>query len=183
MFPGVIKALAGVSAIELSVAEVTFISPWVCPWTEPSDARLVAVIVEEPLARPVTVPVSSTDVLEKLFVLHVTRPVRFCVLESLNIPIGVIAIFAPMPMDALAGNRAIEVSVAPLTLKLVVPVIDPFGTWTVAVIVVVPTAVQVIRLFTTNESKLATPVFDDDHVTRLVTSRVLPSTKVPIAAN
>jgi hypothetical protein len=71
-----------------------------------------------------------------------------------------------------------EVRVAEVTFSVAEPVTVPV----VAVIVVVPALMAVIRPLV-EEMKFATPPFRDDHVTRLVTSLVLPSTNVPIAAS
>ena len=50
---------------------------------------------------------------------QVTELVRFCVLESLYVPVAVYCCVAPTTMDAFAGVTAIDVSVGPLALSTV----------------------------------------------------------------
>ena len=81
--PAAVDGLAGVTAIEVSVAAVTL------KVVEPAIAPLVALIVVVPTfsadANP-PVLIVAVAVLEDA---HVTLLVRFCVVPSLNVPVAV----------------------------------------------------------------------------------------------
>jgi hypothetical protein len=81
--PLAIEALAGVTAIDCSVAAVTVST--VEPEIAPDVALMVDVPAEAPVAKPPAVIVATAGVAE----LHVTLPVRFCVLLSLKVPVAV----------------------------------------------------------------------------------------------
>ena len=68
--------------------------------------------------------------------LHVTLPVRFCVLLSLNVPVAMYCCVRPAATDAVAGVTAMDCNVAAVTVSDAVPVMLPL----LAVIVVVPAA-------------------------------------------
>ena len=63
-----------------------------------------------------------------------TEAVRSCTLESLNVPVAVNCFVVPTAMLPLAGVTTIDTSVADVTVREAVPLIDP----EVAVIVAVP---------------------------------------------
>jgi len=73
------------------------------------------------LAKPVLLIV-ATDVFEEL---HVTEFVRFWMLPSLYVPVAVNCCVAPFVIDGFAGVTAIEVSTAPVTVRVVEPVTEP----------------------------------------------------------
>ena len=53
---------------------------------------------------------------------HVTWPVRFCVVLSLNVPVAVNCCVIPFAIDGLAGVTAIDCSAAAVTVSTVEPV-------------------------------------------------------------
>jgi hypothetical protein len=77
-------------------------------------------------------------------------------------------------MVAFDGDSAIDCNVPPVTVRLV----EAFKVPTEAEMVVVPTLFAVTELLT---PKAATAESDEVHCARLLTSRVLPSLKVPKA--
>ena len=72
--------------------------------------------------------------------LHVTKLVRFCVLESLYVPVAVNCCVAPLEMDGFAGVTAIDINVGAVTVRLVEPLIEPEIAWIVALPVLTPVA-------------------------------------------
>jgi len=83
--------------------------------------------------------------------------------------------------EPLTGKIVSDCNVAPVTVNVVEPLagVVAFGSLIVAVTVLVPAEAPVICPAAI--PKLATPGFPDDHVTMLLTSRVLPSVNVPMA--
>ena len=98
-----------------------------------------------------------------------------CVVLSLKVPIAVNCLVVPTAMLELAGVTVIENRVAPVTLRVAVPVTEP----EVALMVAVPTPTPVDK---PAELIVATVDGDDDHATEVSTC-VLPSSKLPIAVN
>jgi hypothetical protein len=78
-------------------------------------------------------------------------------------------------MLEFVGVTAIETSVAPVTVRLALPVTDP----EVAEMVAVPAATPLAK---PDEFTDAVPVAEDDQVTE-VSNCVLPSSKLPVAVN
>jgi len=107
--------------------------------------------------------------------LHRTEAVMSCVVLSLKVPIAVNCLVVPTAMLELAGVTVIENRVAPVTLRVAVPVTEP----EVALMVAVPTPTPVDK---PAELIVATVDGDDDHATEVSTC-VLPSSKLPIAVN
>jgi hypothetical protein len=160
--PGAIEDVAGVTAIDTSVAAVAV--SVADPVTEPD----VAVIVADPcatlVASPVVVMVATAGVLE----LHCTEPVMFWVVPSLNAPVAVNCCVIPSGRVGIAGVTAIETSVAVVTVTVVEPPTEP----AVAVTLVLPTATL---LATPCALTVAVLEFALLHVAVAVRSRVLPS--------
>jgi hypothetical protein len=118
--PGAIDDVAGVTAIDTSVAAVT--ARVADPLVEPD----VAVIVVDPCAMLVASPivevmVATVGVLE----LHCTTPVMFCVLPLLNVPVAVNCCGTPSGSVGIAGVTASETSVAAVTVTFAEPLIEP----------------------------------------------------------
>ncbi len=168
--PLVIDGLAGVTAIDCSVAAVTVSK--VEPLIDDDVAVIVEVPTPAPVARPaaliVAIVVSPDD--------HVTLDVRFCVVPSLNVPVAVNCCVAPLVIEGFAGVTAIDCSVAAVTVSKVEPLIDD----DVAVIVEVPTPAPVAR---PAALIVAVVVVPELHVTVLVRFCVVPSLNVPVAVN
>jgi hypothetical protein len=147
----------------------------VLPLIDPDDAMIVTVPRFPAVTRPLTV-IDATLFFEEL---QVTVPVMFCVLPSENVPVAVNCCTVPRGMDAFTGVTAIETKVALVTVKAAPEETLP----DVAVIVEVPAAIPIASPGTPFTLMLATDRFADVHCTDPVTFFVLPSVKVPIAAN
>ncbi len=168
---GARTALDGVTAIETSVAELTVNGA--DPVTPLSEALMFAVPGATPVTR-LTDPTVATAVLSEA---QVASRVMFCVLESLNVPVAEKDNFVPGAMVRPEGETEIETRVALVTVSVIDAAIEP----TVAVMVQLPGATALAR-------PLLLPIFatvlsDDVQVACPVRSCVLPSLKVPIAAN
>jgi hypothetical protein len=168
--PLAIEGFAGVTAIDCKVAALTVRT------VEPEIAPEVAEMVEEPTLAPVASPVALMVATVGVAALHVTLPVKFCVLLSLNVPVAVNCCVKPLAIEGFAGVTAIDCSVAAVTVRVVDPVINP----DLALMEEVPAA--------TADAKpaaliVATLVVADAHVTVLVKFCVLLSLKVPVAVN
>jgi hypothetical protein len=168
--PLAIEGLAGVTAIDCSVAAVTVSK------VEPEIAPEVAVIDDVPaetaVARPTAVIVAVAGVAE----LQVMLPVRFCVLLSLNVPVAVNCWVRPLAIEGFAGVTVIDCNVAAVTVRVVEPVIDP----DLALIEEVPAATVVAS---PAALMVATVVVAEVQVTLLVRFCVLLSLNVPVAVN
>jgi len=108
--------------------------------------------------------------------LQVTELVRFCVLESLYVPVAVNCCVAPVASELLAGVTAIETNTGAVTVRLVEPPIPPEVAWIVVLPAATPVAKPALVI-------VATAVFDEVQVTELVRFAVLPSLKTPVAVN
>jgi hypothetical protein len=169
-----IDAVAGVTAIEISVASLTV--NVVEPLTVPEAAEIVTPPTDAPVARPALLIVARDRLLE----LHVTELVRFCVLLSLNVPIAVNCCVVPVAIVSLAGVTAIEISAAGVTVTEV----DPFTVPEAAVIVVTPVATLVATPCVPVALLIVAILGAEElHTAVLVTSCVVPSVNFPVAVN
>src|ERR1700735_1146437 len=168
--PALIEGLAGVTAIDTSVAAVTVrvVEPLIAPET----ALIVLVPGATPVAIPPVVMVATPVVAE----LQVTELVRFCVELSENVPVAVNCCFAPALIEGLAGVTAIDTSVAAVTVRVVEPLIAPETALIVLVPVATPVAIPPVVM-------VATPVVAELQVTELVRFCVELSENVPVAVN
>lgn len=155
----------GVTAIDTSVAAVTvkFVVPLIVP-----D---VAVMVTEPVSAAVAIPLVPDALLivaTALFVDdHVTAEVISWVVLSVYIPVAVNCCVVPFALTGLVGVMLIDDSVAGVTVKPVVPLIDP----RVAVIVTEPVLTAVPRpLDPAALLIVAIDVPEENHVTDVVIS-------------
>lgn len=142
---------------------------------DPEIAPKVAVIVELPVLELVASPAALIAAAAGFEELQTTEPETSCVLLSLNAPVAANCLVVPTAMLELAGLTAIDISVAPVTVRVAVPLTEPL----VAEIVVLPMVKLVAFPFT---STVATEVEDEAHVTDVKTC-VLPSSKLPVALN
>jgi hypothetical protein len=114
---------------------------------------------------PAPIPVASPDALMVTIVdvpeVHVTLPVRFCVLPSLKVPVATNCSVVPVKIEGFVGVTAIDCSVASVTVN----VVDPLTAPDVALIVDVPTPAPVAR---PPAVIVAAAVFDELHVAVLV---------------
>src|SRR5271167_2312160 len=156
--------------MDCSVAAVTVSK------VEPLMDDDVAVIVEVPTPAPLASPAALIAAAVVVAELHVTVPVKFCVVPSLNVPVAMNCCVAPLVIEGFAGVTAIDCSVAAVTVRTVAPLIAP----DVALIVEVPTPAPVARPAVVI---VAVAVVPDDQVTLDVRFCVVPSLKVPVAVN
>ncbi len=145
------------------------------PLIEPEAAVMVTVPRFEAVAMPLTV----IDTMLFFDELQVTVPVMICVVPSENVPVAVNCCNVPRGIDAFAGVTAIETRVALVTVRIALEEMLP----ELAVIVEVPAAIPIASPGTPFTLMLATELFPEVHCTDAVTFCVLPSVKVPIAAN
>ena len=125
---GASTAVAGLTAIETSVTELT------CKGADPVTPSNVALIFAVPGPTAVTTgppPVVATATLSEV---HVESEVMICVLESLNVPVAVNVKFVPGAIVLPEGVTEIVTSVALLTVRITEALTVP----TAAVMVVVP---------------------------------------------
>ena len=147
------------------------------------DAVLAeSVVAPRPVA--VTVPMVGALLLTTATVgkveAQVTCVVKFCVELSENIPIATNGWLTPFAMFGAFGVISIAVSKAPVTLRVVLPVMLPLA----AEIVTLPAPVAVASPFDPEAVlMLARLAFDEDHVTCPVRFWVLLSEKIPVATN
>jgi hypothetical protein len=160
---GASTEVAGVSAIEASVAEFTVNG------AEPSAVSKLALILDVPVFIAVAIPllpaVSLMVATPLSAELQLTSFVMTCVLPSLNAPVAVNACCVPGAMEALDGVTEIETILVFVTVNVVEPVITvPPVRIIEAVIVVWPalSAVAVNPPFFGND---ATPGLEEAQVT------------------
>lgn len=167
--PVAICKLEGVIVMVCKTALVTVRS------VEPETAPSAAVIVVLPEAKLVASPELSTLATAPAEEVQIELWVISCELPSLKVPVATNCCCAPAGIDGFAGVKAIEVTVAEVTVSVALPVITP----DIAVIVTVP-GVSVL----TNPalSMVATVASDDCHVTP-ESACVLLSVNSPVAAN
>ncbi len=160
-------ALAGVTAIDVSVAELTFSG------ADPLTAPKVAEIVGEPAATAVATPTLPDALLmvanAVLLLDHTTSCVMFCVLESLKVPMAVKGCVVSGAIVVLEGPTTIEAMVGIVTSSVTVPLTEPSA----AEMVVVPLPTACARPGPV--AIVATAVFDEAHVTSNVMLCLLPS--------
>jgi hypothetical protein len=168
--PSGTEAFVAVTTIEASVATVTAI--FAVPFTPPEVAWIVVLPAPTPVARP-PAPIVATPVFDEV---HVTVAVRFCVVPSENVPVAVNWSVVPLAMEAFAAVTAIDTKVAAVTCSVADWLTAPEVAWIVALPTPMPVASPLAEI-------VATPAFDEAHVTELVTSCVVPSLIVPVALN
>jgi hypothetical protein len=147
--------LAGVTAIDFSVALVTVIT------VEPVIPLRVALIVDVPLATPVARPALEIVATEVVADAQVTWLVKSCVDLSEYVPVAVNCSVKPLTTLGFAGVTAIDCSTAAVTVITV----DPLIPLSVALIVDVPVPAAVARPALVI---VATEVVAEAHVTWLV---------------
>jgi len=147
----------------------------VLPLTEPEAAVMVVVPRLRAVARPLTV-IDATLVFEEV---HVAVPVMSCVVPSEKVPVAVNCCKVPSGMEGFVGVTAIEVTVAPVTVKSAFPKTFPEA----AVMVEVPAANPMARPGAPFTLMLATAGLPEVHCTEPVMFCVLPSLNVPMAVN
>ncbi len=135
----------GLTAMETIVAFVT-----VTGTEGASDPRVAVTFAwpgATPVAVPVVVPMVNTEVLSED---QVTILVKSWVLPSVYVPVAVNEICVPCAMLPVAGLIAIELTLAALTVREVLPVCPP----NVALMVVIPSESPVAKPLTVREATL-----------------------------
>jgi hypothetical protein len=160
----------GETAIETKAAAVTV--RLVEPTIEPEVALMVVVPTLALVAPPVALMVATLTVAEA----HVTVLVRSWVLPSLNVPVAVNCWLVPRAIEGLLGFTVIEVRTAAVTVRLSVPVTDPY--WADMVTVPGTRPVPNPVLLT-----VAVEGLEEVQVAELVRFCVDPSVNVPVAVN
>jgi len=170
--PFAIDGLAGVTAIDTSVAAVTVnVSGGL---VTPLNAAVICdVPTPAPVATPAEVIVATVVVPDT----HVAWLVKFCVLVSEYVPVAVNCSVVPFAIDGLTGVTAIDTSAAAVTVNVAGGLVTPFSA---AVICEVPTPTAVA---TPAELIVATVVVPDAHAACVVRFVVLLSVYVPVAVN
>jgi len=168
--PSGIDGIAGVTAIVTSTAGVTV------KVVEPEIAPNVAVTLLLPKATLLTSPCPFTVAMLLSAVLQVTELVTSMVLPSLYVPVAANCCVVPSANDGFTGLTANDTSIGCPTLRLAVAVMDPDVAVMVAPPMPAPAANPLAPI-------VATVVADELQLTALVTSCVLPSVYVPVAAN
>jgi hypothetical protein len=156
------EGFAGVKAMEVTIAGVTV--RVVVPVIDPS----AAVIVDEPVARVEAMPVVAMDATAPFDEDQTTRLVMFAVDPSVYVPVAINGSVSPLETDGLAGVRAMDVTIAGVTVRVVVPMIEPSA----AMMVEAPVA----RVEASPVEEIdATVTFEEDQSTELVILAVDPS--------
>src|SRR5690349_6536299 len=173
--PSATLGSTGVIWIDTSVASVTVRS--VVPVIDPDVAEIV-VVPRLPwvVARPSEPAVFETSAIDSTLDAQVTAAVMSAVVVSENVPVAVNWTSTPSGVLGLVGVTSIETSVAPLTVRSVLPLIAP----SVAEIDVVPVPAGVAS---PPAAIVATPVSELSHVTDAVRFWVDVSENVPVAVN
>jgi hypothetical protein len=171
--PSGMDAFTGVTAIETRVALVTV--RMALELMLPEDAVIVELPAANPIASPGT-PFTFMLATERFVEVHCTDPVTFCMLPSVKVPIAVNCRVVLCAIDALVGETASETKTGAVTVTAALPLMPEYA----AVIVVEPSVLLVTMPLLDTPAAL---VFDEFQVEELVTSLVLPSVKVPVAAN
>ena len=144
----------------------------VCPETVPTDAVIVALPTPAELASPAedtfAIPGADED--------QTAVELKFCVPPSEYVPVAVNCTVCPSGTDGLAGVITMLRRTGTLTDNVAVPLIEPETAVTVVLPAATPNASPVMLT-------VATVGEDDVHVTEFVIFAVLPSEKVPLAAN
>ena len=168
--PAAMDGLAGVTAMETRVAEVTV--KVVEPEMDPEVALIEEVPAATAVARPVALMVAVAGVAE----LQVAVAVRFCVVPSLSVPVAVNCCVRPAAMDGLTGVTAMETRTGAVTVRVVEPKMFPEVAEMVDEPVVTAVASPALVIVATEE-------VPELHVTLPVRFCVLPSLKWPVAVN
>ena len=147
---------------------------------EPLTVPSAAVIDEVPTERDVPRPDELTLATAALAELQLTDAVRSCWLPSVKVPVALNGCVVPRAIDGLAGLIVMETRATLLMVSTADPDTVPdeaeIDDCPEATLVANPTVP--LMLLT-----VATEPFDELHWTEVVTFCVLPSLKVPVAAN
>jgi hypothetical protein len=164
--PTATPTLAGMTAIEASVAELT--DNGADPVTPPNVAEIVVDPAFTPVAMPM-LPEVLLIVAAAVLLAQTASCVMFCVLASLKVPIAVKACVVSGGIVVVDGTTTIDEIVAVVTFSVAVPLNEP----SVAVIVDDPPPTPSARPGVVGN--VAAAVFDEVQVAEFVTLCLLPS--------
>jgi hypothetical protein len=167
--PAAIDGLVGEIASDVSVA--CEMLKFVDDVTPLYDAVTDPVPVDSAVARP-----AASICTAGLELAQLTDDVMSCVVPSLYVAVAVNCVVVPTANVGFEGVTVIDTTVAGVTVRVVLLVVELY----VAVIVVVPAPTVVASPF---ESIVAVDVDELDHTTELLKSCVVPSAYVPVAVN
>ncbi len=170
--PFAIVGVAGVTAIDCSVAAVT-----VSTSTGEVTPLRLAVMLLVPTATPVANPAAVMVAAAVFDEFQVTCAVTFGRQLSLYVPVAVNCCVRPFAIVGFAGVTAIDCSVAAVTVSTSTGEVTPLR---LAVMLLVPTATPVANPAAV---MVAAAVFDEFQVTCAVTFAVEVSLYVPVAVN
>ena len=160
-------------AIEARSAALTLAG--VAPLIDPEAAVIVTVPRFRAVSRPLTV-IDATLLLDEL---QVALPVISCAAPSENVPVAVNCCKVPSGNDAVSGVTAMEVTLALVTVNTALAETLP----DVAKMVEAPGVFALTSPAAPFKLMPATALFVETHCTDGVKFCVLPSVKVPVAAN
>jgi len=163
--------LDGVTASETSVAPLTFSGAE--PEMPPRVALMLAVPAPTPSAVPTVLTVATLAASED----QTASVVITCVEPSLKVAVAVKVSLLFGAIVCPNGVTVIVETVALVTVRIAVCVLEPMVAVTVVEPTVKPLATPLLELI------VATAVLEDVHPTWFVKLCVLPSLKVPIAVN
>lgn len=170
VMPTAMVGFTGVIAMAVTVAEVRVV--------EPVIPLKVALMVVEPVATAVAVPAGVIVAHPGFDELQLTRLVKSWLTLLDKTPVALNCWMVPTMLVGSTGVSVMDASAD--GVNVVEPEIFP----DVAVIVVVPGATAVVSPFVPEELLMvATPLFDEPHVTEVVRSWAVLSEKNPVALN
>jgi len=180
--PSAAFGAGGVIAIDTRVAVVTV--KVMLPDLEPHTLATlqVAVIVALPGPTLLTSPPLLTVATAGFEEVQVRSALRFCVELSEKVPVAVNCRLMPGAMLGVVGVSAIDVRVAPVTVTMVLPVIEPHTLATLQVTVIVALPVPMVRTSPVLLT-VATEGFEEVQIRSALRSCVELSEKVPVAVN
>jgi hypothetical protein len=168
---GASAAVAGVTAIDFKVTELTFNA------AEPVTPFWLALIFAVPCATAVAWPATPTVATDVLSDAQVTLLLITCVLPSLKVPVAVNCTCVPGAIVSPAGVTEMEERVALVTVSTVVALNEPKDAPMFEDPAALPFASPVVA------PMVATVVSSEVQVACVVKFRVLPLVKVPMAEN
>ena len=125
--PFAIDGVCVVTAIDMRVAAVTL--SVVMPTTAVAPVPLVAEMTDVPTTRPLARPAVVIEAVAAVAEAQVTMEEMSCVVmtfaASLNVPVATNCCVVPAASDGAPGVTAIETNVAPVTVRVVIPVTPP----------------------------------------------------------
>jgi hypothetical protein len=168
LVPSAMPAVRGVTAMEVTAAEVSVVDPVMVP----NDAVMTVLPVIEGSAFAWPLPVTvATAVFDDS---HATKAVRFCAAPFSRLPVAINSTAVPLAMVGSPGERAMDTTGDDVTV--VEAETDP----TVAVMIAEPGFPAVTKPLSSTE---AIDGSEDCHVADAVTLLVAPLSYIPITSS